>query len=78
MFLFWFLLCGVVRGVGVYNGETNTYKPIGKSWTKYVKKCFFGNFFLDNSLSNNFFTVYTASLDIPKNRFDRFGPTFVF
>ena len=42
-----------------------------------MKKYFFGNFF-GQFPSHSECTPYTALLDIPKNRFDRFGPTFVF
>ena len=43
----------------------------------YVKKYFFGNFF-GQFPSNTVCTSYTALLDIPKDRFDRKHPTFVF
>ena len=54
-----------------YNGATDTYKPIGKSWTKYVKKCFFGNLFWTVPFWQFASFIYSliALLDIPKNRF---------
>ena len=42
-----------------------------------MKKCFFEVVF-GQFPSRPGRALYTALLDIPKNRFDRFGPTFVF
>ena len=63
---------------GLTTEKTDIYILIGKSWPKKVKKYFFGIFFCGHFPSNTVCTPYTALLDIPKNRFDRFGPTFVF
>jgi len=37
--------------------EQRIYKPIGKSWMFYVKKCFFWEFILDSSLLTQY-TLY--------------------
>ena len=52
----------------VFYNATDIYKPIGKSWTEYVKNVFLGISF-GQFPSRSQRALYTALLDIPKNRF---------